>query len=128
LTLVIIKQSAVDLQVRQYMSHDDWGHLLIERFPSRDPETNQREWTALKKRLIVGQTVTGVVVAKAPFGAWLDIEVGFPALLLIPDVAGLTPESYRADDWCPIGSTVGAEVVMFADHNRQIRVSQGKAH
>ena len=51
----------------------DWGRLLSERFPPRDAATARPEWDALKQRLAVGQTVTGTVVAKAPFGAWLDI-------------------------------------------------------
>jgi ribosomal protein S1 len=110
------------------MPYEDWGRLLLERFPLGDPETELRNWEALKKRLAAGQTVSGVVVAKAPFGAWLDIDVGFPALLLIPDVAGLTPESYRTDHWCPIGSIVVAEVVVFNDRNHQVRVSQRKPH
>jgi ribosomal protein S1 len=110
------------------MQYQDWGRSLAERFPSRDPREETREWEAVKRRLVIGQTVTGVVIAKAPFGAWLDIGVGFPALLLIPDVAGLTPESYRADNWCVIGSTIVAQVVLFNDERRQVRVSQGTPH
>jgi ribosomal protein S1 len=110
------------------MPYEEWGRLLVERFPPREPETDQREWEALKKHLAVGQGVTGVVVAKAPFGAWLDIGAGFPALLLLPDIAGLTSESYQADDWCPVGSAIAAEVVLFNDRLRQVRVSQGRPH
>jgi len=110
------------------MPSEGWDGLLTARFPPGDPEEKRWEWEQVKQQLVVGQTVRGVVVAKAAFGAWLDIDVGFPALLLIPDIAGLTPESYRADDWCAIGSTIAAEVVLFADDKRQIRVSQGTPH
>src|SRR5262245_45228589 len=108
------------------MKYEDWGRLLLDRFSPRDPESDQQDWEAVKQRLAVGQTVTGIVIAKALFGAWLDIGVGFPALLLIPDVAGLTPERYQADEWCPIGSVIAADIVHFNDRNRQIVVSQNK--
>lgn len=110
------------------MPYEGWDRLLTARFPPRDPERDRWEWEQVKQQLAGGQTVRGVVLAKAPFGAWLDISVGFPALLLIPDVVGLTPERYRADDWCAIGSTIVAEVVLFVDDRRQIRVSQRTPH
>ena len=106
------------------MPDSEWSRLLTERFPPRDTETNRREWDALKQRLPIGQIVTGTVIAKAPFGAWLDIGVGFPALLLIPHIEGLTPERYRADEWCPLGSRVKAFVGGFTNRNFQIGVWQ----
>jgi ribosomal protein S1 len=110
------------------MPYEGWRRSLEEHFPVRDVAVAELEWTALQQRLCVGQCISGLVVAKSHFGAWLDIHVGFPALLLIPDIAGLTPERYHADDWCPVGSTVTAEVVRFNDADKQIRVSQGKPH
>ena len=110
------------------MPYENWRELLAERFPARDPEVERREWDTLKDGLAVGQVISGVVVSKAPFGAWLDINVGFPGLLLIPDVARITPERCQADEWCPLGSTVEAEIVLFNDPVRQIRVSQGLPH
>jgi hypothetical protein len=97
------------------MLYDDWRRLLSEQFPPRDPATTQREWEALKRQLVVGQPVTGTVVAKAPFGAWIDLGLGFPALLTITVMAGLTPERYHADEWCPLGSRVTAFVTGFQD-------------
>jgi hypothetical protein len=110
------------------MFYDDWSRSLSDWFPARDPVAAQQEWNAVKKRLAIGQPVSGIVVAKAPFGAWLDIGVGFPALLLIPDVAGLTPQSYRANEWCPVGSAITAEIAIFNDAKFEVRVSQGTPH
>ena len=110
------------------MAYEDWGLLLSERFPSRDFPTTQAAWDAMKQGLAVGHSVTGEVVSKAHFGAWLDIDVGFPALLLIPDVAGLTPERYQEDEWCPIGSALTADVVLFNDRDHVVRVSQRVPH
>jgi ribosomal protein S1 len=106
------------------MGYADWGRLLSERFPARDDAEAERAWQALQQRVPVGQSVTGTVVAKAPFGAWIDFGVEFPALLEVPNVAGLTPERYRADDWCPVGSEVTAVVLMYRDRGRQIYLGQ----
>ena len=106
------------------MEYADWGRLLTERFPARDPAEAEQAWAALKQRLAVGQQVTGVVFARAQFGAWVDLGVGFPGLLEIICVAGLTPERYRAGDWCPVGSEVTATVGGFRDNGHQIGLWQ----
>ena len=108
------------------MMYSDWGQRLSERFPFRDADEAEREWASLKDRLSPGQSVTGIVVTKAPFGAWLDIGVGFPALLEIVCIAGLTPERYQADEWCPVGSEVTALIGTFNDRNHQVGLWQVK--
>jgi hypothetical protein len=110
------------------MLYDGWDQVLAERFPPRDPLTERRDWDSLRQRLSIGQWVRGVVVARAGFGAWLDIGVGFPALLLLPDVAGITPERYATGDWCPVGETLEVQVVLFNDEARKVRVAQGIPH
>jgi ribosomal protein S1 len=110
------------------MDQDEWRHLLNDRFPRLDPETEQRKWDGMKERLHEGDKTTGVVIARSPFGVWIDIGVGFPVLLLIPDIQEMTAERYQADDWCPIGSSITAKIVIFNDRERRIRVSQGMPH
>ena len=105
------------------MEYTDWGRLLAERFPARDAAEADRAWAAVKERLAVGQSVTGVVVARAP-SAWVDLGVGFPGLLEIIYIAGLTPERYWAGDWCPVGSEVAAFVGGFRDDGHQIGLWQ----
>jgi hypothetical protein len=55
------------------------------------------------------------------------LGVGFPALLEITAMAELTLERYRAGDWCPVGSRVTADLVMFRDTHRQVYLLQPKA-
>ena len=62
----------------------------------------------MKQRLAIDESVTGVVFARAHFGAWVDLGVGFPALLEIICIDGMTPERYQSGDWSPIGSEVTA--------------------
>jgi hypothetical protein len=75
-------------------------------------------------RLNVGDAVTGEVIVKAHFGAWVDIHVGFPALLELPYIRGLTSDRYRADDWCPLKSILTARVLGFASSVHQICLAQ----
>jgi ribosomal protein S1 len=98
--------------------------ILDKLFPDHRSPSLSSEWEVLKQRLAVDQTVTGTVVAKSPFGAWIDLGVGFPALLEITVMEGLTPERYRADDWCPLGSEVTAFVGGFRDDGRQVGLWQ----
>jgi ribosomal protein S1 len=93
---------------------------LDKLFPAHRSPSRSAEWDALKQRIAVGQTVTGTVVAKSPFGAWIDLGIGFPGLLEILVIEGLTPERYRADDWCAPGSEVTAYVGVFRDEMRQV--------
>jgi hypothetical protein len=52
----------------------------------------------------------------------VDIDAGFPALLEIIRMAGMTPEQYRTDGWCAVDSEVAAFVGGFGD--RQIGLWQ----
>lgn len=97
----------------------------LERlFPGHRSTVRSSEWEGIKSQLVFGQHVIGEVVAKFPFGACLDLGVGFPALLEIPVIADLTPEKYRAGDWCPVGSQVTARIGGFRDQMRQIGLWQ----
>ncbi|WP_166831788.1 hypothetical protein [Thalassoroseus pseudoceratinae] len=105
------------------MQNESWGSLLSNYFGNRDPSQVEVEWKSLKANHAVGDKVTGVVVAKAPYGAWLDVH-GFPALLEIICIDGLTPERYQAGDWCPIGSHVSGFIGGFRDDVHQIGIYQ----
>ena len=52
----------------------------LERFfPNhRSPDRPYRLGSAQEMRETYGQPVTGTVVAKSPFGAWVDLGVAFP--------------------------------------------------
>ncbi|MSU79413.1 MAG: hypothetical protein EXS16_15150 [Gemmataceae bacterium] len=104
------------------MLYEDWGQRVSQRFPLRDPGEARCDWERLKQTFPVGQLNVGTVIAKAPFGAWLDIGVGFPALLLIPDIDGLTPGQYESDNWGPIGSTIEVVVGIYNDKSLTVRV------
>lgn len=97
---------------------------LDSLFPDHRSPERADDWESVKQRFARGQAVGGTVVLKSPFGAWIDVGVGFPALLSITVIAGLTPERYRSDDWCPIGSVIEAFIGGFSDDRRQIGLWQ----
>ena len=105
------------------MSYDGWQKQLAPHLQRWDRDVDER-WMALVARLHVGELATGEVIAKAHFGAWLDIGVGFPALLELPYIRGLTPDRYRADDWCPLGSVLDARILGFVASQHQVRLAQ----
>jgi hypothetical protein len=97
---------------------------LDQLFPGHRAAESEPTWEVLKSRLTIGQSVSGKVVAKSHFGAWIDLGVGFPGMLEIIVMADLKPERYRAGDWCLIGSEVTAFIGSFRDYSHQIRLWQ----
>jgi transcriptional accessory protein Tex/SPT6 len=109
------------------MDYAGWNRVLSERFPNYESRERDPAWEELKQRFAIGQSVTGTVVARAPFGAWIDLGVGFPGLLEIISMADLTPatpQRYRAGEWCPVGTKVTAFVGSLGDRNHQIGLWQ----
>src|SRR5215213_5679866 len=97
---------------------------LERHFPGHRSDARAAAWEDVKRGLTIGMPVTGRVVARAPSGAFLDVGAGFPVLLEIPEIEGLTSEKYRADDWFPDTGPLTARVMGFKDRDRQIHVSQ----
>ncbi len=87
-------------------------------------ESEDERWNQLKQTLKIGQEVEGVVVHKAPFGDFIDIGMGFMALLEIIQMPELTPDKYRAGDYSPVGSKIKARICLFGDSNKQVLLTQ----
>ena len=88
---------------------------------------NQQEevkWKDVQAKLQIGDEVEGKVVHKAPFGDFIDIGVGFPALLQIVDMLDLTPEKYREGNYSQVGNIVKARIIGFRDYSKQIILTQ----
>jgi ribosomal protein S1 len=104
-------------------SYETWQRRLAERFPDRDSPERIAEWSAFRQRLNVGDRVDGQVIARAHFGAWIDIGAGIPALLEIINIEGLTPERYRKGDWCVPGQSLSVFIRYINDEPRAIALS-----
>jgi len=64
----------------------DWRDNILAHFPDWGTDRGSARWQRVRESLKIGQAVSGTVIARAPFGVWLDIGVGFPALLLVPNM------------------------------------------
>ena len=65
---------------------NSWTSDIRKRFPDWKTESAAQRWPEVKAELQIGQSIKGQVIARAPFGVWLDIGVSLPALLLVPNM------------------------------------------
>lgn len=86
------------------------------------------EWAAVKARLATGESVRGSVIARRPFGVFVDIGAGFPALLEVIQFENARERRYEIEDYPAIGDPITARVVAFNDRNRQIGLTQLNPH
>ena len=86
------------------------------------------EWAAVRSGLDVGESVRGRVIARRPFGVFVDIGVGFPALLEVIQFGGMRERRYNFKDYPAIGDPITARVVTFTDHNREVHLTQLNPH
>ncbi len=100
-----------------------WGKDILARFPDWGSDAALARWPEVRSRLAVGQTVRGQVIARAPFGVWVDIDAGHPALLLVPEMAEARERCIGFEDYPPIGAMVEARIVGLGDR-AQIALSQ----
>ena len=100
----------------------NWHNEIKRIFGDYESPELESAWQAVVQSLNLGQSVTGKVVARADYGAWIDLGVGFPALLQTVMMQGMDHEMYLADEWCPVGSQVKAQVRIL--NERQIGLEQ----
>src|SRR5262245_31669882 len=63
--------------------YDGWDKILAERFPNYDSRERDTEWAQVKQKFTIGQSISGAVIARAEFGAWVELGIEFPALISI---------------------------------------------
>ena len=99
--------------------------VLDHFFPSHRSPERAAEWEAVKSRIALGSRVRGIVVAQFHFGVFVDIDAGFPALLLVPRMNPVDGQPRRSMELYPaIGSTVEARVCVWASPSRGIGLTQ----
>lgn len=100
-----------------------WREQIRARFPDWGTDAALARWPACRARLAAGQAVRGEVIARAPFGVWVDIATGHPALLLVPEMAGARERPIVFEDYPALGSTVEASIVALGERG-EIGLSQ----
>ena len=68
---------------------------LRQCFGDYQSQKNDEGWEGVKSRIKPGDSVTGEVVARFRFGVFVDLGVGFPALLEVTQVEQRRPYGSR---------------------------------
>ena len=92
-----------------------WEEDLRDCFPDWRTDAALSRWFEARTRLSVGQRVHGRVVARAPFGVWVDISAGHPALLLVPEMAGAREHRMTFEEYPAMGAVVDAWIRCLGD-------------
>jgi predicted RNA-binding protein with RPS1 domain len=100
-----------------------WEEDIKARFPDWGTNAALERWPSIRQRLSAGQTVRGEVIARAPFGVWIDVGVGHPALLLVPEIEGARQRALSFDDYPLIGTKLEARIMCLGDGG-QISLTQ----
>jgi ribosomal protein S1 len=101
----------------------DWRDEIRARFPDWGTDSASARWPAIRDKLPIGQEVRGEVIALAPFGVWVDIAVGHPALLLVPEMAGARERRITFEDYPALLTAVEARIVCLGNRG-EISLSQ----
>ncbi len=106
---------------------NEWMEEVRAVFPDWQTAEALARWPNSRSRLSVGQQVRGVVIARAPFGVWLDIKAGHPALLHWSQLATRGTKWATFEDYSnhlpALGATVEVRIYMLGDRG-EIGVSQ----
>jgi ribosomal protein S1 len=92
-----------------------WGEDVKGRFPYWGTEAALARWPSIRQQLSAGQTVRGEVIARAPFGVWIDIGVDHPALLLVPEMEGARQRSISFEEYPLVGTLVEARIISLGE-------------
>jgi hypothetical protein len=94
---------------------DEWENDIRARFHDWGSQTALSRWPAVRSSLTLGQTVVGNVIARAPFGVWIDIGVSFPALLLVTRMEGARQRRITFDDYPQVGTVIDGRLVVLGE-------------
>ncbi|GAA5441840.1 hypothetical protein Misp06_00001 [Microbulbifer sp. NBRC 101763] len=102
----------------------NWQQVLQEVFGDYASPNEDERWQKVTEALRRGDHVEGVVLVHSSFGAWVDIGLGFPALIEVIHIVGMTPEKYKNDSYYPPGSRIEAMIRSVTTWGHQIRLEQ----
>jgi len=85
----------------------------------------ERSWEHAKTLVRLGDTVTGEVIKQYRFGVFVELGVGFPALLQVVQFGAEQSRRYTSmSDYPALGTRISARVAGFQDRQREIILTQ----
>jgi transcriptional accessory protein Tex/SPT6 len=103
-----------------------WREIVRTHFPEWNVSSSCPEQPVQTAQLQCGQEITGVVVAQAPFGVWLDIGVGWPALLLVVDMKEAQIHRVPFEQYPSIGTTITGRIKVVGEAG-ELAITQREA-
>jgi hypothetical protein len=100
-----------------------WDEDIRTRFPDWKTDAALARWLSVRQELSLENSVKGEVIARAPFGVWIDIGIDRPALLLVPEIKGAREKAISFDEYPLIGSSIEARIIHLSDRG-DISLSQ----
>jgi len=89
----------------------------------------ERAWAHAKTLLRSEDTVTGEVIKQYRFGVFVELSVGFPALLQVVQFDAEQSRRYTSmTDYPSVGTRISARVAGFQDREREIVLTQRSLH
>ncbi|MFO0808881.1 MAG: S1 RNA-binding domain-containing protein [Gemmataceae bacterium] len=82
------------------------------------------DWDQVKASVPVGTEVSGRVVGCQPFGVFVDLGLGFPGLLEVPEFAEPPARSRGMEGYPAVDAVITARVLQHVDSGRQLRLTQ----
>lgn len=101
-----------------------WSDEVRRYFGDVTSADRVSDWERAKQAFPVGSKVSGRVVLKAPFGVWLDVGAGFPALLLITQLATFYSHDTYWKSGPQLGETMDVTVLGFNEPARALGLTQ----
>ena len=88
-------------------------------WPAKRPLSSEADWEAIKRQYPVGTEATGLVIARQPFGAFLDFgnAVGLMEMPGFPQAGG--PREF---DYPDVGTKLSGVVVRHRDTNQRVEI------
>ena len=83
-----------------------WQDDIRALFPEWGRSEPNVRWPEVRAGLQLKQVVRGQVIARAPFRVWIDIGIGFPALLLVPNMRGAKLRPITFENYPALGTLV----------------------
>jgi transcriptional accessory protein Tex/SPT6 len=88
----------------------DWKDKLISLYPDWTKEEGIERFNNSNHGLKIGDEVMGTVICRTQFGVWVDINVGYPAVILLTNFASNNVKLDGFIGFPQVGSTVKAVV------------------
>ena len=102
----------------------NWAEEVRRCFGDVTRPDRLADWIRTRQEYPIGSKVSGTVVLKSPFGVWLDLGVGFPALLLVTRFKHQLEFQDYVDHGPVVGGQVDAVVFLLNDADRQLVLTQ----